>query len=90
MSTNKVLIIGVRKQHAHMLKEMYADSSLSLSFLTDNKRHSPISNQDAYDKIISLTKFTSHKMHKSLRSHSGYQMVSGGYSNLCRVLEDHV
>lgn len=81
----KVLIVGVRKQHANMLKDLYSD--LKMDFLTDNRKHTPVSNREAYDKIISLTKFTNHSMHKSFRSHSGYIMISGGFSNLRKTLD---
>lgn len=86
MSQERVLVVGVRSEHAHKLKELLP--KCDLSFITDHKQHKPISNSDSYDRIFMLTKFTNHCMHKKFRSHSGYTMVSGGFSTLRKELEN--
>ena len=49
----RVLVIGVRSEHAHMLKEMY--SNMDFSFLTDNKKHTKPIKDGQYDKIVFMT-----------------------------------
>lgn len=85
MKRERVLVVGVRSEHAKKLKEMY--KNLDLDFLTDQSIHKPVSNINAYGHIFAMTKFTSHSMHKCFRKHPGYIMVSGAFTNLKHQLQ---
>lgn len=82
MNLSKVLVVGVRKEHATMLKEMFKDS-LSIDCITDNKRQNKhITNQEAYAKIINMVRFSKHSSHFKYRKHQGYLTMTGGFSGL--------
>lgn len=84
-ATNRVLVIGLRNEQSRMLRQLY--QNLSIDFLGDQDRHCRgLNHIEAYNKIVVVTKFTSHKTHNICKKHSGYQMVSGGFSSVKNVL----
>lgn len=85
MSTERILLIGLRMEQARTLKEQFKDS-FDIDFNSNATRHTKaLSNMNAYKKIIVCTKFTNHKTHMRCRKHIGYTMVNGGFSSV-RVL----
>ena len=80
----RVLVIGVRSEHAHMLKEMY--SNMDFSFLTDNKKHTKPIKDGRYDKIVFMTKWTKHIQYKAYRNHPGLIMCNGGITSVKQIL----
>ena len=85
MSTERILVIGLRMEQARSLREQFKDI-FDIDFNPNATRHTKaLSNMDAYKKIIVCTKFTNHKTHMICKKHDGYTMVSGGFSSI-RVL----
>ena len=85
MSTERILVIGLRMEQARSLREQFKDI-FEIDFNPNATRHTKaLSNMDAYKKIIVCTKFTNHKTHVKCKKHRGYTMVSGGFSSI-RVL----
>lgn len=83
-NNTRVLVIGVRSEHAHMLKELY--SNMNFSFLTDNKKHTKPIKDGRYDKIVFMTKWTKHIQYKAYRNHPGLTMCNGGITSVKQIL----
>ena len=85
MSTERILVIGLRMEQARSLREQFKDI-FDIDFNPNATRHvKSLTNMDVYEKIIVCTKFTDHKTHAKCKKHRGYTMVSGGFSSI-RVL----
>ena len=86
MANECMLIVGVRSEHANMLREMY--KNIDFSFITDQRKQTkPDNDISHFDRIINMTKFSSHLSHKAYRRHKGYCMVNGGLTSLKQAIE---
>ena len=86
MSNECMLIVGIRSEHANMLREMY--KNIDFSFITDQRKQTkPVNDISHFDRIINMTKFSSHLSHKAYRRHKGYCMVNGGLTSLKQAIE---
>ncbi len=86
MANECMLIVGVRSEHANMLREMY--KNIDFSFITDQRKQTkPVNDISHFDRIINMTKFSSHLSHKAYRRHKGYCMVNGGLTSLKQAIE---
>ena len=82
MSTERILVIGLRMEQARSLREQFKDI-FDIDFNSNATRHTKaLSNMDAYKKIIVCTKFTNHKTHMKCKKHRGYTMTTGGFSSV--------
>lgn len=85
MANECVLVVGVRSEHANMLREMY--KNIDFSFITDQRKQTkPVNDISHFDRIINMTKFSSHLSHKAYRRHKGYCMVNGGLTSLKQAI----
>ena len=85
MANECMLIVGVRSEHANMLREMY--KNIDFSFITDQRKQTkPVNDISHFDRIINMTKFPSHLNHKAYRRHKGYCMVNGGLTSLKQAI----
>ena len=56
MNKKRILIIGIRKEHANILKEMFKNK-VELDFITDNRKQGKhVTNQEAYNKIFNMVR----------------------------------
>ena len=86
MANECILVVGVRSEHANMLREMY--KNIDFSFITDQRKQTkPVNDISHFDRIINMTKFSSHLSHKAYRRHKGYCMVNGGLTSLKQAIE---
>ena len=86
MANECMLVVGVRSEHANMLREMY--KNIDFSFITDQRKQTkPVNDISHFDRIINMTKFSSHLSHKAYRRHKGYCMVNGGLTSLKQAIE---
>ena len=86
MANECMLIVGVRSEHANMLREMY--KNIDFSFITDQRKQTkPVNDISHFDRIINMTKFSSHLSHKAYRRHKGYCMVNGVLTSLKQAIE---
>ena len=85
MANECILVVGVRSEHANMLREMY--KNIDFSFITDQRKQTkPVNDISHFDRIINMTKFSSHLSHKAYRRHKGYCMVNGGLTSLKQAI----
>ena len=86
MANECILVVGVRSEHANMLREVY--KNIDFSFITDQRKQTkPVNDISHFDRIINMTKFSSHLSHKAYRRHKGYCMVNGGLTSLKQAIE---
>lgn len=86
MANECMLVVGIRSEHANMLREMY--KNIDFSFITDQRKQTkPVNDISHFDRIINMTKFSSHLSHKAYRRHKGYCMVNGGLTSLKQAIE---
>lgn len=82
----RILIIGIRKEHSRMLVNEYGDR-VRLDFIDDNKKQrNHVRNIEAYDKIWNMVKFSKHTSHVAYRHHPRYLMLQGGISGIRLIL----
>ena len=57
MANECMLVVGVRSEHANMLREMY--KNIDFSFITDQRKQTkPVNDISHFDRIINMTKFS--------------------------------
>lgn len=87
----KILVIGIRKEHARKLEKMFPQISFDfLDSSINNYKGRLKSGVDRFDKILNLVKFAGTSMVNTLRHHPGYVSIGGSMSSLIKVLEGMV
>lgn len=83
----KVLVIGLRKQHIQVLQKRF-QGRYDIHVVDDQTNHAKkVSNAETYQTILSCTKFTNHKTEKMYRDHQGFIRIAGGRSSVQNFLE---
>lgn len=84
--TDKVLIIGMRKQHLQQLQKEFGETLVVDGLDDQTKHHRKVSHAEAYKKIISMIRFTNHSTQNLYRKHPGYIQTTGSYSSVRNTL----
>lgn len=90
MSKEKILIIGLRKEHVLILQQKFKDTH-DINCLDSQANHARrLKNTNNYSKIITCTKFTNHSTERLYNKHKGYTRISGGRTSVSNFLETNV
>ena len=84
----KVLIIGLRAQHNDRLKAQF--KGIDFECLDDKSKHEHDIKKckGDYDHIFSVVKFTNRAVQKKFGSRKEFNLVTGGYSTVKKMLEN--
>lgn len=83
----KILVIGIRPQHLHILQEQY--SRHTIEGRTNNSGKHKVSCGDNYDMVIGMTKFMNHTQSRMIQKGSErYIAMTGGISSIKKLLDD--